>query len=151
MLNVNYFSVCGSGLDSKVRDKFDLSRYISDYRTVVQYAISIAIYMGFSEIYLLGCDTTNIVAMLDCAMGIDNEGMHAYDKDDANDRYRELLNHWKMTDLMYDQYYLFEGYQTLKAECDKRNIKLVNCSSKTIINEIPRQKLEEVLAKKNNG
>ena len=146
ILDVNYYSVFGSFVDSKVRNQFNLANYISGYSTVVQYAISIAVYMGFDEIYLLGCDSTNVASMINCAMGIRNEGMHAYDKDDVNERYTEILNHLKMTDLLYDQYYMFEGYQTLKNECDKRNIKLINCSSKTIVNELPRKELKEVLA-----
>lgn len=144
MLDMNYFSIFGSS-DSKVRAHFDLSRAISAYSTVVQYAAVIAIYMGFKEIYLLGCDSTNIVSLLNCAMSIRNEGMHAYQKDDVNERYTELLKHWSMTDAFYDQYILFEGYKTLKDECDKRNIKIVNCSSKTIINELPRANLLDVL------
>ncbi len=144
LLDINYYSYYTS-IDTKERSLFDLSRAISGYSTVVQYAISIAIYMGFKEIYLLGCDTTNVISMINCAMNVRNEGMHAYKNDDINERYKELLNHWTMADVFYDQYLLFEGYKTLKKECDKRNIKLVNCSSKTLINELPRANLSEIL------
>ena len=149
ILNVNYFSVIDP-LDSKVRSQFDLSRAISPYSTVVQYAVSIAVYMGFKEIYLLGCDSTNIVSIINSAMNIRSENMHAYKNDDVNERYKELLNHWSMSDVFYDQYVLFEGYKTLKDECDKRGVKLINCSSKTLINELPRKSLTEVLSF-NNG
>ncbi len=144
ILNINYFSIFVS-IDSEVRSHFDLSKVISGYSTVVQYAISIAVYMGFSEIYLLGCDSTNIISLLNSAMNIRSEGMHAYKNDDVNERYKELLKHWTMTDAFHDQYMLFEGFMTLKEECDKRNIQLVNCSSKTLINELPRADLSEVL------
>ena len=143
-LDAHYFSVFPA-LDSKKRNQFDLSKAISLYTTVVQYAISIAIYMGFKEIYLLGCDSTNIVSAINSAMNIKSEGMHAYKNDDVNERYKELLNHWSMTELFYDQYYLFEGYQTLKEECDKRGVKILNCSSKTLINEIPRITLDQIV------
>lgn len=144
ILDINYFSIFSS-IDSKIRPYFDLSKVISNYSTVVQYAVAIAVYMGFKEIYLLGCDSTNVVSLIKCAMSIKNEGMHAYQNDDVNERYKELLKHWSMADVFYDQYLLFEGFKTLKEECDKRNIKLVNCSSKTLINELPRADLSEVL------
>ena len=144
VLNINYFSFFVS-VDSEVRAHFDLSKVISGYSTVVQYAVSIAVYMGFSEIYLLGCDSTNIISLLNSAMSIRSEGMHAYKNDDVNERYKELLRHWTMTEAFHDQYLLFEGFKTLKEECDKRNIRLVNCSSKTLINELPRADLSEIL------
>lgn len=148
ILDINYFSVTGS-IDTKKRNQFDLSKAISAYTTVVQYAVSIAIYMGFKEIYLLGCDTTNIISLINSAMDIRSENMHAYKNDDVNERYKELLNHWSMSDAFYDQYVLFEGFKTLKSECDKRGISLVNCSAKTLINELPRDTLSNVLRNSN--
>ena len=145
LLNVNYYNSFSS-FSSSDRTQFDLSKTLSGYSTVVQYAISIAIYMGFKEIYLLGCDSTNVISMINSAMNIKSEGMHAYKNDDVNERYQELLKHWSMTDVFYDQYFLFEGFKTLKKECDKRNIKLVNCSTKTLINEIPRVALADILS-----
>lgn len=145
ILNINYYNIFNS-FNSSDRTQFDLSKALSGYSTVVQYAISIAIYMGFKEIYLLGCDSTNIISMINSAMNIKSEGMHAYKNDDVNKRYKEVLKHWSMTDVFYDQYYLFEGYRTLKKECDKRGIKIANCSTKTLINELPRVALSDVLS-----
>lgn len=143
-LDIHYFS-CFDIVDEKKNIYYDLTKQVTSFATVVQYAIIIAIYMGFTEIYLLGCDSTNIVSVLNCAMNISNKNMHAYDNDDVDERYRELLKHWNMSDVFHDQYILFLGYKKLYEECRKKNIKLVNCSSSTIINEIPRKKLEEVL------
>ena len=145
ILNINYFNYFSS-FKSCDRFQFDLAKTLSSYSTVVQYAISIAIYMGFKEIYLLGCDSTNVVSMINAAMNIKSEGMHAYKNDDVNERYQELLKQWSMADVFYDQYLLFEGYKTLKKECDNRGIKLVNCSTKTLINELPRADLLSILS-----
>lgn len=144
ILDINYFSVYNS-IDPKTRLQFNLSKSISMYSTVVQYAVSIALYMGFKEIYLLGCDSTNILSVINSAMNIKSTGMHAYKNDDVNERYKELLNHWSMSDVFFDQYFLFEGFRTLKTECDNRGVKLVNCSNKTLINEIPRASLSDIL------
>ena len=144
ILDINYFRSFGAS-DPKIRCFYDLSKSLSCYTTVVQYAISIAMYMGFSEIYLLGCDSTNIISLINSAMDISCEGMHAYKNDDVNKRYKELLNHWTMSDAFYDQYLLFDGYRSLKNECDIRGIRLINCSSKTLINEIPRVSLNDII------
>ena len=150
ILDINYFRAY-SPIDSKTRRQFDLSKALVSYSTVVQYAIAIAIYMGFKEIYLLGCDSTNIVSVINCAMNKENKEMHAYENDDVDKRYKELLKHWTMTEIFYDQYYLFEGYRTIKDECDKKGILLVNCSTNTLINEIPRMSLTDVLSDKREG
>lgn len=144
ILDINYFSAYNS-IDPKTRLQFNLSKSISMYSTVVQYAVSIALYMGFKEIYLLGCDSTNILSVINSAMNIKSTGMHAYKNDDVNERYKELLNHWSMSDVFFDQYFLFEGFRTLKTECDNRGVKLVNCSTKTLINEIPKASLSDIL------
>lgn len=125
--------------------RYDISQPITGFTTVVQYAVIIAMYMGFKEIYLLGCDSTNIVSVLNCAMNVTNENMHAYKNDDVNERYRELLKKWTMTEVFFDQYKLFLGYKMLYEKCESLGIKLVNCSSSTIINELPLKRLEEVL------
>lgn len=146
ILDVKYFSTSPI-FDERNRQRVDLSAYISSFHTVVQYAIVIAIYMGFSEIYLLGCDTTNIISLLNCAMGQENKNMHAYSKDDVDKRYKELLGYWSVTDVVYDQYILFSGYEQLNKYCNSHDIKLINCSTKTLISEIERMDLDEVISR----
>ena len=144
-LDIHYLN-CLSGVNEGSKIRWDISKSITGFATVIQYAIIVAMYMGFKEIYLLGCDTTNIVSVLNCAQNIDNQGMHAYNNDDVNERYKSLIKEWGMTRVFYDQYLLFLGYKMLYNECHKKCIKLINCSSKTIINEIPRMRLDEVIA-----
>ena len=137
-LNLHYLSI----LDLISEDNklyFDISDYITGFNTVVQYAIVIAVYMGFKEIYLLGCDSTNILSVINCALNVSNYNMHAYDNDDVNRRYKELLGNLSMTEIFYGQYLLFLGYKRLY------EAKLINCSDNTIINEIPRKKILDVL------
>ena len=63
ILDINYFDIFEWVKEGR-RIICDLDKQITGFTTVVQYAIVIAIYMGFKEIYLLGCDSTNIIAML---------------------------------------------------------------------------------------
>lgn len=144
ILNINYLQEV-EALCEDMSIKIDISKPITGYSTVVQYAIVIALYMGFSKIYLLGCDTTNIISILNCAQNISNINMHAYENDDVDERYKELIEKWGMTNIFYDQYQLFLGYKLLAMESNKRGVILINCSTNTLINEIPRQKLSSVL------
>lgn len=146
-LDIHYLSTFDHVLEKK-EVYADISKPVTGFATVVQYAIVIAAYMGFQEIYLLGCDTTNIVSVINCALDISNQNMHAYDNDDVNKRYKEMLNKWSMTEIFYDQYILFLGYKKLYETCAAKGIQLVNCSETTIINEIPRKKLSDVLQRK---
>lgn len=122
-----------------------LDKLIYGGTTVVQYAIQVAIAFGFSEIYLLGCDTTNIETIINTALNKQNNNMHAYKNDDTEEIYRGLLNKWSMTDIFYDQYLLFFGYKKWNEYCESRGIILRNCSSRTLINEIERIPLNSVL------
>ena len=144
ILNVNYL-ITSQNVSENKPIFCDIAQPITAFTTVVQYAILIAIYMGFSEIYLLGCDTTNIVSVINCALEMQNSQMHAYDNDDTEERYKELLKHWTMTDVFRDQYLLFLGYKKLAEFAKNKNIKLVNCSSQTLINEIVREDLHKIL------
>lgn len=144
ILNINYLHILEAVSTSHTID-YDLCTGISCFTTVVQYAVTIAIYMGFKEIYLLGCDSTNIVSVINCAMNIPSYGMHAYDDDDINECHKMILKSWNMSDILWDQYTLFVGYRELNNFCRKESIKLVNCSSTTLVNEVPRMKLDDVL------
>lgn len=144
ILDINYFDIFEWVKEGR-RIICDLDKQITGFTTVVQYAIVIAIYMGFKEIYLLGCDSTNIIAMLNIIMNVENKDIHAYDVDDAKERYHELLKKWTMTDLFGDQYTFFLGYKMLNEECNRRRIVLKNLSEVTLINEIVRDRLSDIL------
>ena len=125
--------------------KYKLDDFITGYSTVVQYAITVAIYMGFTEIYLLGCDSTSIISLLNNALDVKSNNIHAYDKDDTNERNKQILSNWSMTDIFFDQYTLFHGYKLLGEFSKKQGIVLRNCSTKTLINEISWVSLNDVL------
>ncbi len=61
------------------QEELDIAFEIPAWRNVVQYAIEVAIYMGFKEIYLLGCDGTCIMPILDYMLEQDISPMHAYE------------------------------------------------------------------------
>lgn len=135
----------------------DINAPISCFRTVTQYAVCIAIFMGFKEIYLLGCDATNILGVIDPLIGKTNTS-HAYDeeKDTSYTQYyagknqvgRKEFEYSDITTAFLEEYNLQVGYDKLGYICwNMMNIKLINCSAQTIVQAIPRMNLSDVLNK----
>lgn len=128
------------------QEELDIALEIPAWRNVVQYAIEVAIYMGFKKIYLLGCNATCIMPVLDYFLQQDITELHVYRDDKSVKNITEgLFQNWKMSELFYDQYLVFWGYEKLYEYCLKRNIQLINCTSKTLINKIPKMDINKVI------
>ncbi len=145
ILDMNYLCL---GKDINVSNTLylDIDKPMTGFYTVVQYAIAVAIYMGFNEIYLLGCDSTGIMDSINKALNISITDDHAYHDEDSENNQKQLLQNLGMTRLFFNHYALLKGYDSLNYACyNLLNIKLVNCSAKTIITSIPRADLLTVL------
>ncbi|MDO5156062.1 MAG: hypothetical protein Q4D51_08850 [Eubacteriales bacterium] len=128
--------------------KIDISTVSLGFSTVVQYAIETAIYMGFKEIYLLGCDTTIIKSVIDVALGQEVSTVHAYQEDEEKsqeDAYKQVLKNNGVKFVLEDTLSVIKGYEELDRYCDKNDIKLVNLSDITLIDCIKRDRIENVL------
>lgn len=109
----------------KYGTKFSDNAYeiVYDGYSITYSMIEIAIYMGFKEIYLLGCDCNY-------TMGQKNHFIESgfIDK-------RAYLNHARMT----------AGYCEAKKYADSHDIKIVNCTRGGMLEVFPRRTLESVL------
>lgn len=145
-LDVRYLWHVESGKKIK---KIDISKFSLPFGTVVQYAIETAIYMGYSEIYLLGCDTTVIKGIIDTALDLDINGMHVYDEDNNETQkksFKKLLSaNNGIRFALKDTLNVLNGYDVLNSYCEINNIKLINLSSVTLIDSIKRDSIEAIL------
>lgn len=148
-LNIYYLSPELGWLYEGFEEVFDLERPIPVFGTVVQYAICAAIYMQASEIYLLGCDNTGIInsvnSLLDENDG-SNYGYHVSTSEIVRMRRTAERNGLELDSLAY--YNNLKSYRLLYNYCTNRNVKLINCSARTVIDCIPRMDLRDVLRKK---
>ena len=117
--------------------KIDLTKHIPCFRNVVQYAIIIAVYMGFQDIFLMGCDMTGY-EQISVLAGKEIE-LHAYEMD--NNEKQAIKN----THLQVSPEYFFEGfyktfadYRRLYDYAGKRNINLYNATCGGVLQSIPR-------------
>ena len=143
-INVNYYEADVSvGNDEEI----DFTRYIRGGYSVVQYAIRLAIYMGFKEIYLLGCECTGILNVLYAKMSDYSSVTHCYDIDEAEkERDREMYK-----DVPLEAYYrseigIFEEYKLINNYCNQNNIKIFNCTKGGLLDVFLRRNYDEVFS-----
>lgn len=124
----------------------DFTKYLPGFGTVVQYCICMAIYMGFSEIYLLGCDNTGIMVTLKSALKENDNNDYAYSvSENEKKRMEKLLKRNSIEQYAIDYAQTLTAYRVLHEYCNKRGIRLINCSSSTVIDSIPRMSLNQVI------
>ncbi len=149
-LNVRFFYSDLYFRDGENKD-IDFTRPVYALETVVQFCIQMAIYMGFEEIYLLGCDNTYIVGIIESLLEKDVSS-YSYKVDESEKRFIKKTAEQRKDGGVESSFSscarMLHLYRELYKYCSNRNIKLVNCSSKTIIDSIPRKSLSSVLSEK---
>lgn len=131
---------------------FDLTKTVPSASTVVIVAITIALYMGFNQIYLLGCDCTSAAAYI-----------NSYEKKEMSEYaftipIQQSLEIAKTTFYKYSSEYKFaqfydilKEYRIIGEYCKRHGIELVNCTAGGILDCLPRQKYENVIARRISG
>lgn len=123
----------------------DLTKRMPAFQNIVQYAIGCAIYMGFEEIYLLGCDSTGIITKINSVLSQDINNCYTYELNHEAQKYvNSLLDYFSVEEQFWGWTRIFHLYDQLYKYCCKRGIRLINCSKSTIIQSIPRKLLHEV-------
>ncbi len=127
-------------------DEIDFARFIPNLHTVVHYAIALAIFMGFSEIYLLGCDCTNIITAVNTRLYEGDGAEYAYNiTKNEKARMRQRNSMIRMEDELRSFSEVFRAYRILYEYAKKRNIRMVNCTAGGLLDSVPRQRYEEVM------
>lgn len=137
-LKISYLGL-GCEFYENYNREFDLTKHIPGFYNVVQYAIEIAIYMGFKEIYLLGCDMTGYECISVLA---DKEVQrHAYDEDEDEQEKEAFKNHCAQIDLekfFWGFHKMFADYKRLYIYTKKREINLYNATYGGVLESLPR-------------
>lgn len=142
-LNVNYY-LSGYQTNDKMKRNIDLTRAIYSYNTVAQYAISIAIYMGFSEIYILGCDMTGYKEVEQFAIGTFSEQTHIYEETEED--MKKALHSERSCEEWFSGFAkMFIDYRRLRVYTEQRNIQLINLTGGGILDSLPRKELTDIV------
>lgn len=115
----------------------DVEKYVSGGGSITYAAIQLAVYMGFSEIYLIGVDHNYAATSFK-----DN---HVSTSDVAGSYFEGMPTNIKMTKPNTDNATL--SFMKAKEYCDSRGIKIVNATRGGKLEVFPRVNLEVVLGK----
>lgn len=122
-----------------------LSYYIPSGSTVMGFMLELAIYMGFSEIYLLGVDCTASNASKGHFMK-DYKTDEMKEKD--RERIRKRLKMKSITDEEVDEYYFQSStltYRIIKEYAQRNNVNIYNATRGGLLEVYDRIVLEDVL------
>lgn len=113
--------------------------------TVVLTAVLLAIYMGFSEIYLLGCDCTDIFTAIGAKIKDTSMTEYAWDneKNDHN-RMQNTLGQRSLESIYHVQYTKFKNFRIINDICNLNQVKLYNCTKGGLLDCVNRMNFEDL-------
>ncbi|SRR5258706_5804999 len=124
------------------KGKVDISRLMMHVPTVITECIAIAIYMGFSEIYLTGFDLDQVIRLVDR----DNVRFYGNSPITANESEKKYEKEWGASG--YDWFHMWAIWHQLnllKAEAEKRGAKIINVTNGGLLNMFERKQYADVL------
>lgn len=114
--------------------------------SVVQYAIQLAAYMGFKEIYLLGCECTTILNVINARTKLYESETHGYEVDNIEkERAYQMYMSLPMTAYYESELNLLHEYSVIHRYCKKRGIKVINCTPGGVLDEFAREWFNKIV------
>ena len=121
------------------------SYYVPSGATVMTFMLELAMYMGFTEIYLLGVDcTSSLSSSGHCVKGYFNEEMIKKDVE----RIRRRLNNPSLTAEQVADYYFRQStssYTLIREYADKHGFHIYNATRGGMLEAFERRNLDEVV------
>ena len=123
--------------------KVNISKTIMNIPTVLTQCLSVAIYLGFKEIYLLGFDLDQICHTNDRTFGRFYGMSKITDTKFEEDAERNL--EFETTDSWYNWWLMNKQFFLLKSYADQNNISIVNGTQGGILSYFKREPIENVV------
>ena len=98
------------------------------------------------KIVLLGCDCTGIVSIVNAYLNKAEDALYEY-KISENEKKR-MQRVWQQNSVrneLVSTLRLFDDYERIYKYCCKRGVELVNVSDPTLLDVVPKVKLEDVI------
>ena len=144
-LDIYYFKETNLRL-SGVKWDCDFSKCVPSFSTVIHYIICLAIYMGFSEIILLGCDCTSIINIVEDRIGCADNFEYSFEVSENEKKRREKLQKLSsIRDEMSWQVDMFDNYELLNRLCCSKGIRLLNATKPSLLDSIEAVDLNKIL------
>lgn len=147
-LDIYYYSNDGVEPGNTVKHELSPNRPFPLFPTTVHYAVCFAVYMGFKEIYLLGCDCSGFINIMDAKLKSAENALYAYEISENEKRRMEALaNKYSTEQELIGAIDIFAKYSYLKRYCDARGVKLFNATDGGLLDSLPRIDIKEVLSR----
>lgn len=133
------------GLDPVLMDKarIDITQRIMTVQTVITQCITIALYMGFDKIYLLGFDLDQIVHL---AKNRDNVRFYGNSPITANKAEKKIEAESDSSGLdWYNQWIIWKQLNLLKDYAEGHGMEIINLTNGGLLNVFKRQRYEDVI------
>lgn len=144
-VNIHYFASKLYFYDG-YKEKIDFTRYIPRFQAVVHWCIAFAVYMGCSQIYLIGCDATNIVTDVSMFVKKDTDFLYAYDlSDETVENLREKHIKAGLEYTLYGYWRIVHLFSELYRYCKRNQVKLYNCSEESVLPGIPKRRIGDII------
>lgn len=131
-----HFLNFGGSLGSIIDRGIDLTRAVPGPSSVSIMALEIAMYMGFSEIYLLGCDHDWILHMY--------ESRHFYNEEQSV-WHKHQIDEWKYDSFLIQarqNVCLWEQYEQIKSIAEKQHTQIFNATNGGLLDVFPKKRFE---------
>lgn len=125
----------------------DLCKMLPYFCTVVQSAIAIAVYMGFQEIYLLGCDCTGIINYIERKNGQEMTE-YAFQLPKEVQTKQQQTVYITSEHIFYEWYHIFKSYRIIRDLLEGMQVKLINLTGSSILDSLEKGNLEDVIQSK---
>jgi len=123
----------------------DIAKTLMNIPTVLTQCLSVAIYMGFREIYLLGFDLDQICHTNDRTFGRFYGMSKITDTKFEEDAERNL--EFETTDRWYNWWLMNKQFFLLKSHADQNKIKIINGTKGGILSYFKREPIENIYGK----
>ena len=142
LINRSFYIEPGYYAHLMSRAKVDISHLIMHVPTVITQCITIAIYMGFREIYLTGFDLDQIFQLTQR----DNLRFYGNSPITANEAERNFEKQSGATGYDWFHYWtIWHQLNLLKAEAERQHIKIINITNGGLLNMFERKQYADII------
>lgn len=146
LMDLHFFDCDGAQNKKGSNQNIDVSQPIPNMPTTVFYAIWFAVYMGFSKIYLLGCDCTGFISTAFSKLENAEKSLYAYKiSENEKKRMEKIAKNTSLRNELQSYVHIFDYYEYMKEYCNFRGIDLINCTPGGLLEELPRISIDEIL------
>lgn len=151
-LNIRYFEQINIASEDIADCTIDFTRLVPGFSTVVQYMICLAVYMGFSEIVLLGCDCSGIINTAQAKLNKAENSMYSYQiSENEKKRMEKLQSIRTFRDELSWQVRMHDDYLILNQYCRNHGVKLYNATNPTLLEGVEKIDLGQLFNSKNQS